>query len=113
MERDSSLAPGFDHHHHHQSPSVAIGLRSDTVTRPIDTGDEVVVGRESHAAWHEVGGAAANAGVVVPEGEVLRICVVARDLGLRRSWMARSCETPAPPAAWRGTCRPRLSMMSR
>ena len=96
-----------------------------TLTRP---GDEVVASRESHAAWHEVGGAAANAGVqiheigqgglftaedlraatkprnfaifptttlveienthnraggvVVPQAEVLRICAVARELGL-------------------------------
>ena len=96
-----------------------------TLTRP---GDEVVACRESHAAWHELGGAAANAGVqiheigqggcfsaeelraavkprnfaifptttlveventhnraggvVVPQHEVLRICAVARELGL-------------------------------
>jgi threonine aldolase len=96
-----------------------------TLTRP---GDEVVACRESHAAWHELGGAAANAGVqiheighagvfsadelraaakprnfpifptttlveienthnraggvVVPQAEVLRICAVARELGL-------------------------------
>ena len=30
------------------------------LTRP---GDDVVVSRESHAVWHETGGAAANAGV--------------------------------------------------
>ncbi len=91
-------------------------------------GDEVIACRESHAAWHELGGAAANAGVqiheigqggrfiadelraavkprnfaifptttlveventhnraggvVVPQPEVLRICAVARELGL-------------------------------
>jgi threonine aldolase len=96
-----------------------------TLTRP---GDEVVTTVESHAAWHEAGGAAANAGVqiheigqrgvftaeelraatkprnfaifptttlveventhnraggvVVPHDEVLRICAVARELGL-------------------------------
>ena len=96
-----------------------------TLTRP---GDEVVASRESHAAWPEAGGAAANAGVqiheigqggvftaeelraaskprnfaifptttlvqienthnraggvVVPQAEVLRICAVARELGL-------------------------------
>ena len=96
-----------------------------TLTRP---GDEVIASRESHAAWHEVGGAAANAGVqiteigrggvfsaeelrtavkprnfaifptttlveventhnraggvVVPQGEVLRICQAASELGL-------------------------------
>ena len=96
-----------------------------TLTRP---GDEVVTSVESHAAWHEAGGAAANAGVqiheigkhgvftadelraatkprnfaifptttlveventhnraggvVVPQDEVLRICAVARELGL-------------------------------
>ena len=98
-----------------------------TLTRP---GDEVVASRESHAAWHEAGGAAANAGVqiheigqggwfsadelraavkprnfaifptttlveventhnraggvVVPQAEVLRICTLARELGLAR-----------------------------
>ncbi|HEY6512444.1 MAG TPA: GntG family PLP-dependent aldolase [Burkholderiaceae bacterium] len=35
-----------------------------TLTRP---GDEVVACRESHLAWHEVGGAAANAGVQIVE----------------------------------------------
>lgn len=96
-----------------------------TLTRP---GDEAIACRESHAAWHEVGGAAANAGVqiheigqggrfsadefraavkprnfpifptttlveventhnraggvVVPQDEVLRVCAVARELGL-------------------------------
>lgn len=30
-------------------------------------GDEVIASRESHAAWHEVGGAAANAGVQIME----------------------------------------------
>ena len=35
-----------------------------TLTRP---GDEVVACRESHAAWHEAGGAAANAGVQMHE----------------------------------------------
>jgi threonine aldolase len=96
-----------------------------TLTRP---GDEVIACRESHAAWHELGGAAANAGVqiheigqsgrfsadelraavkprnfpifptttlveventhnraggvIVPQADVLRICAVARELGL-------------------------------
>jgi threonine aldolase len=35
-----------------------------TLTRP---GDEVIACRESHLGWHEVGGAAANAGVQVVE----------------------------------------------
>ena len=35
-----------------------------TLTRP---GDEVIASRESHAAWHELGGAAANAGVQIQE----------------------------------------------
>ncbi|EHR72278.1 threonine aldolase [Burkholderiales bacterium JOSHI_001] len=35
-----------------------------TLTRP---GDEVIACRESHAAWHELGGAAANAGVQIHE----------------------------------------------
>jgi threonine aldolase len=34
------------------------------LTRP---GDEVIAARESHAAWHEAGGAAANAGVQIHE----------------------------------------------
>ena len=39
-----------------------VALRS--LTRP---GDEVVCSRESHAGWHETGGAAANAGVQLVE----------------------------------------------
>lgn len=39
-----------------------LGLR--LLTRP---GDDVVVARESHVAWHETGGAAANAGVQLTE----------------------------------------------
>jgi len=35
-----------------------------TLTRP---GDEVVASHQSHVAWHEVGGAAANAGVQIVE----------------------------------------------
>ncbi len=118
-----------------------------TLTRP---GDEVVASRESHAAWHELGGAAANAGVqiheigqggrfsaddlraavkprnfpifptttlveventhnraggvIVPQDEVLRICAVARELGLStfldgaRLWNA-SAATGLPVAA--------------
>lgn len=107
------------------SGTMANQVALRTLTRP---GDEVVASRESHAAWHEVGGAAANAGVqiheighggvftaeelrtatkprnfaifptttlveventhnraggvVVPQPEVLRICTVARELGL-------------------------------
>lgn len=107
------------------SGTMANQVALRTLTRP---GDEVVACRESHAAWHEAGGAAANAGVqiheigqggcftaeelraatkprnfpifplttlvqventhnraggvVVPQSEVLRICAVARELGL-------------------------------
>ena len=107
------------------SGTMANQVALRTLTRP---GDEVVACRESHAAWHEAGGAAANAGVqiheigqggiftaealraatkprnfpifplttlvqventhnraggvVVPQPEVLRICAVARELGL-------------------------------
>ena len=42
--------------------SNQVALRS--LTRP---GDEVVCSRESHAGWHETGGAAANAGVQLVE----------------------------------------------
>jgi len=107
------------------SGTMANQVALRTLTRP---GDEVVASRESHAAWHEAGGAAANAGVqiheigkggvftadelraaikprslsvfptttlvqventhnraggvVVPQHEVVRICTVARELGL-------------------------------
>ncbi len=107
------------------SGTMANQVALRTFTRP---GDEVVTSVESHAAWHEAGGAAANAGVqiheigqrgvftadelraatkprnfaifptttlveventhnraggvVVPQDEVLRICAVARELGL-------------------------------
>lgn len=109
------------------SGTMANQVALRTLTRP---GDEVVACRESHAAWHEAGGAAANAGVqiheigqggvftaeelrsatkprnlsvfptttlvqventhnraggvVVPQSEVVRICAVARELGMAR-----------------------------
>jgi threonine aldolase len=46
------------------SGTMANQVALRTLTRP---GDEVVACRESHAAWHEAGGAAANAGVQVHE----------------------------------------------
>ena len=122
------------------SGTMANQVALRTLTRP---GDEVVACRESHAAWHEAGGAAANAGVqiheigqggcftaeelraatkprnfpifplmtlvqventhnraggvVVPQSEVLRICAVARELGLAHSLMARGCGTQVQP----------------
>jgi threonine aldolase len=46
------------------SGTMANQVALRTLTRP---GDEVVASRESHAAWHEAGGAAANAGVQITE----------------------------------------------
>jgi threonine aldolase len=46
------------------SGTMANQVALRTLTRP---GDEVVACRESHAAWHEAGGAAANAGVQIVE----------------------------------------------
>jgi threonine aldolase len=46
------------------SGTMANQVALRTLTRP---GDEVVASRESHAAWHELGGAAANAGVQIHE----------------------------------------------
>jgi threonine aldolase len=46
------------------SGTMANQVALRTMTRP---GDEVVACRESHAAWHEAGGAAANAGVQIHE----------------------------------------------
>ncbi len=46
------------------SGTMANQVALRTLTRP---GDEVLASRESHAAWHEVGGAAANAGVQIHE----------------------------------------------
>jgi threonine aldolase len=46
------------------SGTMANQVALRTLTRP---GDEVVASRESHAAWHEAGGAAANAGVQIVE----------------------------------------------
>lgn len=46
------------------SGTMANQVALRTLTRP---GDEVVACRESHAAWHEAGGAAANAGVQITE----------------------------------------------
>jgi threonine aldolase len=42
------------------SGTMANQLALRVLTRP---GDEVIVSRESHAAWHELGGGAANSGV--------------------------------------------------
>jgi threonine aldolase len=46
------------------SGTMANQVALRTLTRP---GDEVIACRESHAAWHELGGAAANAGVQIHE----------------------------------------------
>jgi threonine aldolase len=46
------------------SGTMANQVALKVLTRP---GDEVLASRESHAAWHEVGGAAANAGVQIME----------------------------------------------
>lgn len=46
------------------SGTMANQVALRVLTRP---GDEVVASRESHAGWHEVGGAAANAGVQIVE----------------------------------------------
>ena len=46
------------------SGTMANQVALRVLTRP---GDEVVTGRESHAGWHETGGAAANAGVQLHE----------------------------------------------
>jgi threonine aldolase len=46
------------------SGTMANQVALRTLTRP---GDDVIVARESHMAWHETGGAAANAGVQLTE----------------------------------------------
>ena len=46
------------------SGTMANQVALRTLTRP---GDEVIASRESHAAWHELGGAGANAGVQIHE----------------------------------------------
>ena len=46
------------------SGTMANQVALRTLTRP---GDDVIVSRESHAVWHEVGGGAANAGVQFTE----------------------------------------------
>lgn len=46
------------------SGTMANQVALRVLTRP---GDEVIASRESHAAWHEAGGAAANAGVQMHE----------------------------------------------
>ena len=46
------------------SGTMANQVALKVLTRP---GDEVVASRESHAGWHEAGGAAANAGVQIVE----------------------------------------------
>jgi threonine aldolase len=44
-----------------------------------------------------------RAGGVVPQAEVLRVCAVARELGLATFLDGAAVGTPAPPAAWRCT----------
>lgn len=51
------------------------------LTRP---GDDVVVSRESHAVWHETGGAAANAGVQFTEVGTLGTFTVPEFLAARK-----------------------------
>src|SRR3954468_20805978 len=46
------------------SGTMANQVALQVLTRP---GDDVIVSRESHAVWHEVGGGAANAGVQFTE----------------------------------------------
>ena len=46
------------------SGTMANQVALRVLTRP---GDEVIAARESHAGWHEAGGAAANAGVQIQE----------------------------------------------
>jgi len=46
------------------SGTMANQVALRTLTRP---GDDVIVSRESHAVWHEVGGGGANAGVQFTE----------------------------------------------
>lgn len=46
------------------SGTMANQVALRTLTRP---GDDVIVSRESHAVWHEMGGSAANAGVQFTE----------------------------------------------
>ena len=46
------------------SGTMANQVALRVLTRP---GDDVIVGRESHAVWHEAGGSAANAGVQFTE----------------------------------------------
>src|SRR5439155_20067669 len=46
------------------SGTMANQIAQLVLTRP---GDEVIVSRESHALWHETGGAAAIAGVEITE----------------------------------------------
>ena len=53
------------------SGTMANQVALRVLTRP---GDDVIVGRESHAVWHETGGSAANAGVQFTEiGERRRV----------------------------------------
>ena len=94
------------------------------LTRP---GDHVVVSRESHAVWHETGGAGANAGVQLTEiGSARRVhrrgvsgrrairadtCSFRR----RRSWRWRTRTTDRAESCFRrtrrgGSARPRVSM---
>jgi len=70
-----------------------------TLTRP---GDEVVACRESHLCWHEVGGAAANAGVQIHE--VGQGGLFGAD-ELRAAAKPRSSRSFPPPRWWRWRTR--------
>ena len=78
-----------------------------TLTRP---GDEVVACRESHAAWHELGGAAANAGVQIHEigdggcfsADDLRAAVKPRNFAIFSDHHAGAGGKHPQPCRWRG-----------
>ena len=73
-----------------------VALRA--LTRP---GDDVIVSRESHAVWHEMGGGGANAGVQFTEiGEGGRVHR-RRIRHSREAARAHAVSTPRPSSRWR------------
>jgi len=63
------------------SGTMANQVALRVLTRP---GDDVIVSRESHAVWHETGGAAANAGVQFTDVGARGVFTVAEFLAARK-----------------------------
>ena len=85
------------------SGTMANQVALRVLTRP---GDDVIVSRESHAGWHETGGAAANAGVQFTE-------IGARGVFTREEFLARGDRAATPCTRRRRWSRSRTRTTAR